>query len=276
MKDQIVEFIQKHTVANKEEAAFIADYAIATWRPLPPIVKYLRIFDEKSRNTRWATVMASICRKPLVQLGTFSSHDALLYSIRKHQPTTLILDMDIPRREIKRLIPVLQAGAEPDRALITMYSEQAVVTKCFGYKVLLGGISFSNHPGINSRCLSVRITHPASELKAWPEDVFTNDARALRYALMNEYEHEIDLSVMHDFDTNLYGWGRMSNQLTDRQQLQLEIASISNTSLEDAKSSVGKIGTLALRHAIALARKSERKGLVTMIARELKKRGEEE
>lgn len=86
----------------------------------------------------------------------------------------------------------------------------------------------------------------------------------------------IDLTIMQDFDTDLYGWGRMSNQLTDRQQLQLEIASISNTSLEDAKSSVGKIGTLALRHAIALARKSERKGLITMISRELKKRGEEE
>lgn len=86
----------------------------------------------------------------------------------------------------------------------------------------------------------------------------------------------IDLNILRDFDTNLYGCGRMSNQLTDRQQLQLEVARIYNTSVEDAKSSIVPASTNALCHALALARQENRKTLAQMIARELKRRGEEE
>lgn len=86
----------------------------------------------------------------------------------------------------------------------------------------------------------------------------------------------VDLTILQDFDPRLYGWGGMANQLTDRQHLQVEVARIYNTSVDDAKSSIGVASANALRHALALARKSERKGLITMISRELKKRGEQE
>lgn len=83
----------------------------------------------------------------------------------------------------------------------------------------------------------------------------------------------VDLTIMDDFDTSLYGWGGMRANLTDRQRLQLEIARVLNTSVSDAKHNVAGMSDDGLRHALALAKHRELKTLTKMLEVETRKRG---
>ena len=272
MKSSLVLFIKKYTPVDDRQAEILADYAMMTWLPLPREVRYLHITADPGLNTNVVMVMEAVCQGGFVADGELTYQSILRILDALPGVTPIISEGAIAEQD---LLSLLENGHQPSCGLAQMQGQQPnlqpIMFNAFGYKVIIGNFNLPN--SIKAHCIQVHLS--ASTDLPKPRD-FERDAAWIRTSLYDVLALGVDLAIMDDFDTNLYGWGRMSNQLTDRQQLQLEIASIRNTSLDDAKSSVGKVGTLALRHALALARQAERKGLVAMIARELKRRGEEE
>jgi hypothetical protein len=80
---------------------------------------------------------------------------------------------------------------------------------------------------------------------------------------------DVDLNIMSDFHIGLYGRNH-DPTLTARERLQLGIAHIIKTSVEDARYSIKHADKEALKHALALA--GDRKTLKKAIEAELRRR----
>lgn len=159
MKSILVEFIQKYASVSDEQAGVLADYALATWQPLPDEVKYLHIaFKPAKGNTILGRVMAAICKNPMIA-NQLSTHLCLLSELDSQYPATLIIEENYPRSE--DMVMLLKSGWGRYMSIIRMVTgpEGNACPKNYithGYKIILGGLHLVGH-SVFSRCIRVEL-----------------------------------------------------------------------------------------------------------------------
>ena len=272
MKAEVMKFIKKYAPVDNEQASVLADYALATWQPLPDRVKYLHITGERgSGKTIVRQVMEAICQYPLVADGQ-CSYSFLLNQLDSLSPVTLIVEEGAIQPS--ELFNLLAFGWHKLYGICQMVrTETGLGLKsynAFGYKVILDDLPFSD-PGLVSKCIQVSLVQRDSIVS---NGSLADDAIAINNALRNnspEYTTQFDLTIMDDFDTELYSKDR--RQMTARERLQVNLANILYTSVADAKTTVGKSKTNLLEYALALAEKEgQSKTMVKALQAELKRR----
>jgi hypothetical protein len=272
MKAKVMKFIKKYAPVDDEQAGVLADYALATWQPLPDQVKYLHISGgPEFGKTIVGLVMEAICQYPLVADGQ-CTYSSLLSELDSHSPVTLIVNEGaIPQSDLFNL---LAFGWHKLYGICRMVKTETGLGlkshNAFGYKVILDDLPFSD-PGLVSKCIRVDLVQRDFIAS---NGGFHDDAIAINNALHNnspEYATQYDLTIMDDFDAELYSKDR--RQMTARERLQVNLANILYTSVADAKTTVGKSKTNLLEYALALAEhEGQAKTMVKMLQAELKRR----
>lgn len=273
MKSKLIKFIKKYSLVTDEQANILADYALATWQPVPSEVRYLHITsDSKSGNSIVGRVMENICQYPLVADGQ-CTYLSLRNELNTLSPVTLIVkEGALPRIELRQL---LEFGWHKNYSIIEMVEagEGVVPTvyKVHGYKIILGELPFFD-PGILTRCIPVALENNTKTLSC-PLTHFSDDAIEINHLLREnspDYITQYDLSILDDFDTDLYDKDR--RRMTPKERLQVDLANILFTSVADARSKIGSETTKVLRYALALVEKEGGKTITKILRAELKRR----
>lgn len=158
MKEILVDFIRKYAPVSDEQAGVLADYALATWQPLPREIKYLHITgDHGTGKTILGRVMTAVCKNPLVAQGL--SYSAMLDQLDSVHPTTLIIqEGDVHNLELREL---LEFSFSENHSIIQMCQREDGSVfprfyKVHGYKIIISRLPFSQ-PAIASRCIRVEL-----------------------------------------------------------------------------------------------------------------------
>jgi len=192
MKNKLIQFIKQYAPVEDEQAGILADYALATWQPLPREVKYLHITGgPRTGKTTIGRVMAAVCKTPLLLTG-FESQSALFDVLNSLYPATCIIEED--ELMMGELEFILKNGYEEGKLVMQIKVKDGewvpVTYKIFGHKIILGGITFAN-PAIESRCIRISLisrdyfpnifTHPAWQV--W----FRDSENKIRAALRTQF-----------------------------------------------------------------------------------------
>lgn len=282
MKDILIEFIKRYAPVDDEQAGILADYALATWHPLPDEVMYLHITgDRGTGKTILGRVMAAICKNPMIDNGF--SPVGLLTALDMRYPATLIIDdANVKSNDLRTL---LECGWGKYISITRMIETEKgafypEVYKTHGYKIILSHQPFNN-PSIERRCIRVNLNsrkHDFISQIVFDEKQFASDASAMAVMLSAMYELDddgneqkhFDLSILDDFDTDLYGMDR--RKMTPKQRLQVKLANILYSSVAEAKHTVRNEKTEVLEHALALATHEGQKSMSKMLSAELNRR----
>lgn len=204
IENEVRDFVHKYLDVSREQEKTIVDYALATWLPLPPILKYLHIIGGNGTGkTRAGVVMESICLNVITAQGK-ASPQTVLRLMDKNHPCTLIMDEadllcqaeedengDSVRSTFEAMLSV---GAMKQTAMILrMEQEQPETYKpkaynVHGYKVIISRKPFSDM-AIASRCIVIRLKAKKLRLEIPPvlDDDFWKDSERIKTMLQEHF-----------------------------------------------------------------------------------------
>lgn len=204
IENEVRKFVHKYLDVSREQEKTIVDYALATWLPLPPILKYLHIIGENGTGkTRVGVVMESICFNPITAQGKATPR-TVIRLMDKNNPCTLIMDEadllcqpeeDENGESVRSTFEtLLGVGAMKATARIGWMEQEQPNTyqpkfyNVHGYKVIMSRKPFSDM-AIASRCIVVRLKPKKLRLEIPQvlDDEFWQDSEKIKTMLQEHF-----------------------------------------------------------------------------------------
>lgn len=154
LKKLVRNFLGKYLEVRPDDEKVIASYVLRTWEPLWDGATYLMfVGGPGTGKSRAGVLMRALCKNPLVAYGY--SQSALLATLDKMHPCTLILDFDAPGdKDVYERI--LETGRRKETGLVMIRGGQSMAIRTFGYKVILAEKVFENL-AIQSNCITIQM-----------------------------------------------------------------------------------------------------------------------
>lgn len=187
IQKQVHNFIHKYLDVQPNEKAYIANYALETWRPLPYAVSYLRFFgNHATGKTRAGKVMEAICKNAVMVSGY--SPAALLLEMDEKGIVPIFDDINLENEEIGQILSV---GSVKGTRIVRMMEHEAqyvaVHFDVFGYKIILSRQPFRD-PSLERRCITISLFGTERmDIPSVLDGEFEKDKAAIQSALQEFY-----------------------------------------------------------------------------------------
>lgn len=152
----IQSFIHQYLEVSPKAEEIIADYALKTWLPVPPSLKYLQFVGGlNTGKTRAGAVMRAICKDPIDYFDMSST--SLITKLDMIGGTLLLNGDNLPNDSS---IILRNGNVKGNRIIRVLEQDGAIASvnfNVYGYKVIFMRSKFQD-PSLQSKCISIPLS----------------------------------------------------------------------------------------------------------------------